>query len=190
MSRIIVKNGKMTVKLYSDEADSFLAKAIEKSKRYESLAPKNKSPYGFNHAHSQYVGMVAEHAAWLLFTEIEDMLQRDLKIDAAYQNPSRDGECDIYVNGLRIEVKSIKYGSWLNYGPCISTRQLKNIERKADVVIWLLYNEKQQEFSFEGFNYVKDISSVTPILTGDKSKVIINNHPVKELLHPLQDLKL
>ncbi|AXC39069.1 UNVERIFIED_ORG: hypothetical protein [Escherichia phage CMSTMSU] len=40
--RLVLKNGKMTVKLYKDEADSFMAKAIEKSERYKILAPANR----------------------------------------------------------------------------------------------------------------------------------------------------
>lgn len=188
--RLIVKNGKMTVKLYPDEADSFMAKAIEKSERYQILAPENKSPYGFNHAHSHFVGMVCEHASFVLFSEIESSTGIKLNIDPAFQCDGRDGECDIKVNGLRIEVKGIKYKSWKDFGPCVSTRQLKNIQKKADVILWVLYNEKKQEFTFEGFNYVKDISSIPVVLTGVPGRPLIENHPVINILRPLQELPL
>lgn len=190
MSRLIIKNNKMTVRLFTDEADSFMAKAISKSKRYEKIAPEHKSPYGFNHPHSHYVGLVAEHAAWVLFTEVEALTGRNLNIDPAYQNDQREGECDLYVGNTRIEVKGIKYGSWLRFGPCISTRQLKNIERKADVVLWALYNEKQQEFTFTGFNYVSDIRSLPTIITGAENRPKIENYPVLDIIKPVQDIIL
>lgn len=188
--RICLKNGKMNVKLHTDEADSFMAKAIEKSAKYQELAPANKSPYGFNHIHGHFVGLVCEHAAWVLFNEIESSTGLKLNIDPAFQNPGRERECDIKVNNLRIEVKGIKYKSWLKYGPCVSTRQLENIQKKADVVLWVLYNEKHQEFSFEGFNYVKDISTVPVILTGEADKPKIENHPVLSILKPLEELPI
>lgn len=188
--RLVLKNGKMTVTLHKDEADSFMAKARDKSERYKILAPAAKSPYGFNHVHGHYVGMVCEHASFVLFNEIENCSGIALDIDPAFQSDGRDGECDIKVNGLRIEVKGIKYKSWTDFGPCVSTRQLKNIEKKADVILWVLYNEKKQEFSFEGFNYVKDISSVPPILTGAPGRPMIENHPVISILKPLQELPL
>lgn len=180
----------MTIKLYNDEADSFMAKAIEKSQRYQILAPENKSPYGFNHPHSHYVGMVCEHAAFVLFNEIEASTGANLKIDPAFQYGNRDGECDITVNGLRIEVKGIKFKSWKDFGPCVSTRQYTNIVNKADVVLWVLYNEKKQEFSFEGFNYVRDISMQPIILTGVEGRPKIENYPVLDILLPLQELPI
>ncbi|ELW0836404.1 hypothetical protein ACRYKS_19790 [Escherichia coli] len=188
--RLVLKNGKMTVKLYKDEADSFMAKAIEKSERYKILAPASKSPYGFNHAHSHFVGMVCEHASFVLFNEIENYSGIALNIDPAFQSDGRDGECDIKVNNLRIEVKGIKYKSWTDFGPCVSTRQLKNIQKKADVILWVLYNEKKQEFTFEGFNYVKDISSIPVVLTGVPGRPMIENHPVLSIIKPLQELPL
>ncbi|WOL22945.1 hypothetical protein [Escherichia phage vB_EcoM_JNE01] len=188
--RLVIRDNKMIVKLNKDEADSFLAKAIEKSERYKVLAPDNKSPYGFNHIHGHFVGMVCEHASFVLFNEIENSTGIKLNIDPAFQSDGRDGECDILVNNLRIEVKGIKYKSWKDFGPCVSTRQLKNIQKKADVVLWVLYNEKKQEFSFEGFNYVKDISSVPVVLTGVPGRVMIENHPVLSIIKPLQELPL
>lgn len=190
MNRLTIKNNKMTVKLFNDEADSFMAKAIAKSEKYEKIANSSKSPYGFNHPHAHFVGMVAEHAAWVLFNEIEELTKKELKIDPAYQFEDRDSECDLYVNGLRIEVKGIKYGSWLQFGPCISTRQLKKIEKKADIVLWALYNERRQEFSFEGFNFVKDIRSLPTMVTGASGRPQIENYPVLDIIKPLQELSL
>lgn len=188
--RLSLKQGKMTIKLYSDEADSFMAKAIEKSELYKVLAPASRAPYGFNHTHSHFVGMVCEHAAYVLFTEIEDSIGKSLNIDPAFQDSNRDGECDLKVNGLRIEVKGIKYKSWKNFGPCVSTRQYDKILQKADVVLWVLYNEKKQEFSFEGFNYVNEIANQPIILTGVEGLPKIENYPVMDILRPLQELPI
>lgn len=190
MSRLTIKNDKMTIKLFNDEANSFMARAIAKSEKYERIASSSKSPYGFNHPHSHYVGLVAEHASWLLFNEIEDLIGRDLNIDPAFQSDKREAECDLYVNNLRIEVKGIKYGSWLRFGPCISTRQLDNIEKKADVVLWALYNERRQEFSFEGFNFVKQIRALPTLVTGAEGRPQIENYPVLDIIKPLQELIL
>ncbi len=188
--RLMLKNGKMTIKLCNDEADSFMAKAIEKSERYKVLAPEHKAPYGFNHPHSHFVGMVCEHAAFVLFNEIELSTGKNLNIDPIFQNSKRDGECDLKVNDLRIEVKGIKYKSWKDFGPCVSTRQYENIIKKADVVLWVLYNEKKQEFSFEGFNYVKDIGLQPIILTGVEGRPKIENYPVLDILKPLKELPI
>lgn len=188
MSRIIIRENKMKIRLHNDEADAFMSKAIAKSEKYNKLAPQNKSPYGFNHPHSHFVGLVAEHAAWVLFTEIESMLNTNLNIDPAFQDEKREGECDIYVQGKRIEVKGIKYGSWLRYGPCVSSRQLSKIQKKADIVLWALYNEKCQELTFEGFNLVSEISTLLPVLTGAEGKQKIENYPVISIIKPLQEL--
>lgn len=188
-SRIKIENNEMTIRLFKDEADSFMAKAIAKSQRYEKIMEGRKSPYGQNHAHSHFVGMVSEHAANILMQGIEELLGVDLNIDPAYQDESRDAECDLIVNGLRIEVKGIKYGSWVRFGPCISAAQRKNIERKADVVLWALYNERQQTFTFKGFNEVKDIATISTELTGPEGRQI-ENHPVLSIIKPLQEMKL
>jgi hypothetical protein len=190
MSRLTIKNDKMTVKLFSDEADSFMAKAIAKSEKYERIASAAKSPYGFNHPHAHFVGMVAEHASWILFNEIEELLGKPLDVDPAFQFENREAECDLYVNGLRIEVKGIKYGSWLTFGPCVSTRQLKKIEKKADIVLWALYNERRQEISFEGYNFVKDIRALETVITGAVGRPQIENYPVLNIIKPLQELAL
>lgn len=187
-SRIVINNNKMTIRLHRDEAESYLAVANEKSKKFERLNTPEKSPYGQNHPHSHYVGLVTEHAAWVLFTEIEHMLGIDLNIDPAFKDPTRESECDIYVAGKRIEVKGIKYGAWKNFGPCISTKQLPKIKKKADIVLWVLYNEKSQEMTFVGFNEVKDITSVQPIFTGKEGRPKIENYPVKDLIKELQEL--
>lgn len=190
MNRLSIKNDKMSIKLYEDEANAFMAKAIAKSEKYEKIASANKSPYGFNHPHAHFVGMVAEHASYVLFSEIEEIIGRKLDIDPAFQFDNRDAECDLYVNGLRIEVKGIKYGSWLRFGPCISTRQLKKIEKKADIVLWALYNERRQEFSFEGFNYVHEIRDLPTMITGAEGRPQIENYPVLNIIKPLQELSL
>lgn len=187
-SRLVIRDEKMKIRLENDEADSFMSKAVAKSEKYNILAPANKSPYGFNHAHSHFVGLVAEHATWILFTEIEQLLGINLNIDPAYQDERREGECDLYVGGKRIEVKGIKYGSWLKFGPCISSRQLPKIEKKADIVVWALYNERYQEFTFEGYNLVSEISSVQTVMTGAEGKPKIENYPVMDLLKPMQEL--
>lgn len=187
--RLRIENNKMIVKLYNDEADAFMAKAIAKSERYEGIMKGRKSPYGQNHPHSHFVGMVAEHATLVLMEEIEELIGKDLSIDAAFQDDTRESECDLIVSGLRIEVKCIKYGSWIRFGPCISAAQLKNIQKKADVVIWALYNERQQTFTFEGFNEVKDIANIPTEMTGVDGRDKIENHPVMSIMKPLQEMK-
>lgn len=190
MTRLVVKNDKMTLALGQSEAKSYMSKAKAKSERYTKISPDHKSPYGFNHPHSHFVGMIAEHSAWVLFDEIQHILRRDLKIDPAFQDDTRDAECDLIVNNLRIEVKGIQQRSWNRFGPCISTRQLRNIQRKADVVLWVLYDEHHQAVSFEGFNYVKDITSVPTKFTAGKGKEPIENYPVLDIIKPLQELPL
>lgn len=187
-SRIKVSNENMSIRLYRDEADSLWAKAIQKSEKFEKMVAKDRSPYGFNHPHSHFVGVVAEHASWILFTEIEEMLGIDLKIDAAFKDESRERECDIYVGGKRVEIKGIKYGSWDTYGPCISARQLNKIKRKADIVLWVLLNEKTKEATFMGYNEVSEIESINPILTGPEHTQKIKNYPVISLIKNLTEL--
>lgn len=188
MSRITVKNNKMVVQLYQDEAQAFFAKARAKSEKYTNLSPNHVSPYGFNHVHSHLVGMVTEHASWVLFTEIEDMLKVDLSIESPFQDIERDSECDIIVGGLRIEVKGIKQNAWNRYGPCISKRQLGKIERKADIVLWALYDERTQAVTFQGWNPVSEVRSLQPVFTGDTGREV-ENYQVLKLLRPLDKLE-
>ena len=188
-TRLQIVNDKMSIQLSKDEADAYMAKAIAKSQRYETLMQGRKSPYGQNHTHSHYVGMVAEHASLVLMEEIENLVGHNLNIDAVFQDDTRDAECDLVVNGLRIEVKCIKYGSWVRYGPCITAAQRKSIENKADVVLWALYNERQQSFTFEGFNHVADIASIPSVMTGPVDR-LVENHPVLSIIKPLQEMKL
>lgn len=190
MTRLVAHNDKMTLQLETLEAQSYMEKAVQKSKRYTAISPDHKSPYGFNHAHSHFVGMIAEHSAGVLFTEIEEIIGKDLNIDLVFKDENRDGSCDIIVNGLRIEVKGITPRSWRQFGPCISTRQLRNIQRKADIVLWVQFDERKQFVTFEGFNYVKDITSVPTKFTAGKGKTPIENYPVLEIIHPLQELPL
>lgn len=189
MARLFVENDRMQLQLYSDEAQSFMAKAIAKSEKYSKIMEGRQAPYGQNHVHSHYIGMVSEHAAFVLMNEIEDLIGAKFTIDPVFQNEERDRECDIVVNGTRIEVKGIKRDSWNRYGPCITVAQRKNIERKADVVLWVQYNEKTDVATFNGFNYVKDIKRIEPVFTGPPGR-LIENHQVLDIIHPLQDLKL
>lgn len=189
-TRLIIRENKMKIRLHQDEAESFMAKASAKADKYNKLAPEDKSPYGFNHAHSHLVGMAAEHAAWILFNEVEMLSGTDLNIDPAFQDERREGECDIYVAGKRIEVKGIKYGSWLRFGPCISARQLPKIQKKADIVLWALYNERCQEFTFEGYNFVEEITTLDTVMTGAEGRPKIENYPVLPIIKPMQKLLL
>ncbi|WEM33481.1 hypothetical protein EJP02_420 [Escherichia phage EJP2] len=188
-TRLKIVDNKMSISLFKDEADSYMAKAMAKSQRYNNMLNGRKAPYGQNHPHSHYVGMVAEHATLVLMEEIEQLLNIDMKIDAVFLDDKRDKECDIVVNGLRIEVKCIKYGSWVKFGPCITAAQRKNIERKADVVLWAVYNERKQSFTFEGFNRVEDIANIPTEMTGVQGREKIENHPVMSIIKPLQEMQ-
>lgn len=189
MSRLIIRENKMKIRLTDPEAASLLEQAAIKSEKFSVISPDGVSPYGQNHTHSHMVGLAAEHATLILFKEIEQITGLDLQIDAAFLDERREGECDIYVGGKRIEVKGIKYGAWLRYGPCISSRQLPKIQRKADIVIWALYNERIQEFTFEGYNKVEDIHLIEPVMTGPDNRPKIENYPVRDIMSPLQELR-
>lgn len=187
MTRYRINNNEMKVKIFQDEYHSFMATAIDKSQRYKTIA-KDNSPYGFNHPHSHIVGLVSEHASLLLFRGIEENLGTNFNIDAVFQDNTRDSECDLVVCGTRIEVKGIKYKSWLEYGPCISTSQYFRIKKKADIILWGLYNEKQNEVTFKGYNTVRDISRIKPVLTGPEGKQIMN-YKVLDIMKPLDKLQ-
>ena len=189
MSRLIIRENKMKIRLSETEAASLLEQAAINSEKFSAISPDGVAPYGHNHTHSHMVGLAAEHATLILFQEIEKITGLDLQIDAAFQDERREGECDIYVGGKRIEVKGIKYGAWLRYGPCISSRQLPKIQRKADIVIWALYNERIQEFTFEGYNKVDEIHLIDPIMTGPDNRPKIENYPVRDIMSPLQELR-
>ncbi len=188
MSRIIFRGEKMKIRLTQEEVDILTEKALIKTEKFNRISPDETSPYGFNHIHSHLVGLVAEKASHILFTEIEKMLGINLNIDAAYDDERREGECDLYVGGIRIEVKGIKYGSWLRYGPCISSRQLPKVQRKADVVLWALYNERVHELTFEGYTVVPEIPAIEPLMTGREGNMI-PNYPVMSIMKPLETLK-
>ncbi|WNA16176.1 hypothetical protein XaC1_541 [Xanthomonas phage XaC1] len=188
MSRYRIFNEDIKVKIFNSEYELFCEQAEVKAKKYQNIA-RSKSPYGFNTAHSHIVGLVTEYAALLMFKGIEETNGIELNIDPVFQDNTRDSQCDIVVNNLRIEVKGIKYKSWVEYGPCISNIQYDRLLKKADVVLWALYNERQQEVTFKGFNRVSDISTLRPVLTGPEGKQILN-YKVLDLVKPLKELNI
>lgn len=188
MNRYRIFEDDIKVKIFDSEYKEFCALAELKAKKYQNIA-KNKSPYGFNTAHSHIVGLVTEYAGLLMFRGLEKTYNKNLNIDPVFQDSTRDSECDIIVNSNRIEIKGIKYKAWTEYGPCISTVQYNRLLKKADVVLWALYNERQQEVTFKGFNRVHDIKSIEPVMTGPEGKQILN-YKVLSIMNPLKELNI
>jgi hypothetical protein len=81
---------------------------------------------------SHYVGKIGELAAfiWLRDAGLNPVLN---VID-----PKADKLCDIETDVGRIEVKTWKEKHWDDLGRAITVSQLSSIQKKADVVLWVV----------------------------------------------------
>lgn len=187
----VALNNKMqfTVKLTKEEVDYFLPLAEEKSKKYSEISPDKTSPYGFNHVHSHHVGMQAEFAAHEFLKWVSSSTGIELDIEPIYQNPKRDGEADLKLNGTRIDVKCLGRKAFYDYGPGISARQYDRLCIKAEVVMWLVYDTKKRLFTIVGYNYMKDVRDIIPVQNLNKETgQRIENYPVIDIMQDIQML--
>jgi hypothetical protein len=59
------------------------------------------------------------------------------RCDATYADASRVSQCDIIVNDvLRVEIKTWSACHWHDLGRCIAVKQLEDVKRKCDIVLW------------------------------------------------------
>lgn len=191
MSKFMVDENLFKIEFTEDEINSIREKAELKSKKYEILNANNSkaTPYGFNNVHSHLVGLVCEYGAHRLFEEVSKMCG-NFSIDPVYLDESRDGEADIIINNIRIEVKGMKSASWAKFGPCINIKQKSSIERKSDIVLFAVFHEKKRRVEFRGYINTSDINNVKPIRTENSQGKRSLNFPVISELKDVSTLTL
>lgn len=155
------------------------AVAQQKYLRWHKTNEKNPSPYMINSYHAQVIGSAGEFATYKLMQDFVKLValkyKRYMKIDPAFMDDHREGECDLIVNGLRCEVKTLIWKDWVNYGPCITAAQRPRIEAKADVIIWVVHNKARRVGAVMGFTPVSEIASVPAAYTGIGDRKIFNH---------------
>lgn len=153
--------------------------AQQKYLRWHKTNEKNPSPYMINSYHAQVVGSAGEFATYKLMKDFVKLValkhKRFMKIDPAFMDDHREGECDLIVNGLRCEVKTLIWKDWVNYGPCITAAQRPRIENKADIIIWVVHNKARRVGAVMGFTPVPEIASVPAAYTGCAERKIFNH---------------
>ena len=165
----------MRVPLTSVEVQQLNILAQEKCIRWERAT---NTPYKTNSLHTQFIGLAGELSVHILMQEFQERMKErmvDITIDPAYKDVAREGESDIIVNGVRCEVKTVKWIDWITYGPCVTSQQLSRIEAKADVIIWVVFNEKKSIGGVMGYTLVNTIRAVPPMLTGIPGRMVMNH---------------
>lgn len=183
INKTVMRIGTRTVSIREDSISVHLPQkvltaawnAAEKaSAHYAAMVDLAKSPYGDNSVERHYNGKIGEFGAHYLFGRLGPMFHREIPMDPIFMDEARDSECDLVVNGLRIEIKTWRPVDYNSYGPCIAERQAKKLAKKADVVVYCCYNHNTNEFALRGWNYVQDIDGIEPVLTGRPGKQVLN----------------
>lgn len=105
------------------------------------------------------------------------------KLDAVFRDLTREGECDLMIGELRLEVKTWSIKHWEKSGRCVIPKQLPWIAKKADSILWVTIDRELEPplAVIQGFNNVGEIRAYEPIHTPTLN---ILNHQV-----PLSDLR-
>ncbi len=139
-----------------------LAEAKQLSKEtYEKF--KTRAGYYNNSPNSHLKGKLGEIAVELYFKTLE------LECEAIFRDLSRDRECDLLVNGHRIEVKTWSSEYWSEMGRCIAVGQLQTLTAKADSVVWCTTDYSGFGLpivQLQGWNSIHEIQDAPIKLTG------------------------
>ena len=135
---------------------------------------------------SHFVGKIGELAAfiWLREAGLNPVLN---VID-----PRADKLCDIQSDVGRIEVKTWKEKHWDELGRAITVSQLSSIQKKADVVLWVVAKDVEAEelhVAIKGWNAVSELDMKEPLMTGAVGRQVYNYQLAVEQLHGIDQLK-
>lgn len=168
---------RMILDVPQSSIDEAKALATESAAKYQNLVAKNKAPYHQNTVHSHFIGKIGEIGAALAFQGLKSFAQSDVEIDEVFRDANRDRECDLIINGLRVEVKCWKPYAIEQYGPCISDRQAVKLHKKCDAVVYATFDQRTKEFQLIGWNTMDDIAETPAVLTGPADR------PEKQVLN-------
>jgi len=82
-----------------------------------------------NTLRSHIVGKLGELA-------VEMWATPKFQVDSVFRDPARIAECDLIIDGLRIDVKTWSESSWVELGRCVRPTQLASHIRKTDLFLW------------------------------------------------------
>jgi len=177
-NNVFVNQSDRSVRVHLDAMDEarITKIATDKHRRWSSTTDTS---YRINNMHSKLVGVAGEisvHRLMEKFAEIaKERHNRIINIDPIYLDEKREGACDILVNGVRCEVKTLVWRDWVQFGPCIVAEQRRRIEQKADIIIWVVHNKSRRSSSIMGFTPVDEIASVPATYTGVPEHRIFNH---------------
>lgn len=169
-----IKPDSIATKLTQTTLDAAMASAKDSAAKYQALVRMSKAPYCNNDVSRHFIGKVGEYGSSQVFEQLQSVFGQQLTIDNVFKDESRDSECDLIVNGLRVEIKTWKPWAFNTYGPCISDRQAKKLNKKCEVVVYAVYDQDTKHFALRGWNYTKDIDGVKAKLTGTPGKQVLN----------------
>ena len=132
---------------------------------------RNNPGHYRNTANSHLVGHLGEFAAFIWLRD------NGFEPEAAFSDPTKNRDPDIFTNVGRIEVKTWKAEFWDDWGRCVSVSQLASVKRKADLIIWCVADEIESDtpkIEFKGWSEVSDIENLEPKMTGKESRQIYN----------------
>ena len=170
----VIKEDRISIELPQRVLNAALEAAKKSAAHYSALVDLGKAPYGDNSVERHYNGKIGELGAHYLFTRLCVSIGKEIAIDPVFMDDARDAECDLIVEGLRIEIKSWRPADYEHYGPCIAERQAKKLAKKCSVILYATYNHATNEFCLRGFNFTEDVEGVVPVLTGRIGKQVLN----------------
>jgi hypothetical protein len=147
------------------EADDLAQQTFEKF--------KNQNGYYNNTANSHLKGRLGEMAVEQLCEELS------LDFESVFRDLSRDKECDLVVNSLKIEVKTWSTSYWDDMGRCIAVGQLGTLQKKANYIIWCTTNYSGDGVAvveIQGWNFVSEIEDAPVRWTGPVQGRQVKNH--------------
>jgi hypothetical protein len=146
---------------------------------------RNNPGHYRNTANSHLVGHLGEFAAFIWLRD------NGFEPEAAFSDPSKDREPDIFTNVGRIEVKTWSERYWDQWGRCVSVSQYASIKRKADFIFWLSVDEVESEtpkVKFRGWCEVNIFEGMSPIMTGDSGREVRNYQLEPSQLNPVEEM--
>lgn len=145
-----------------------------------------------NNAHAHYENTPAKHQIGKLGEAgVEEWLRRaGVEVDAVFRDLDREGECDLVVAGVRIEVKSWTAEYWEPWGRCATPAQIPWIADKADLILWITVARANDRATIrvQGWSKPAEVGTYSPTYTGPKWKPIRNRQVPLDRMHSPSEL--
>lgn len=156
----------------------------------------HKSPYGTNSIKIHEIGKLGEIGLYSNLVQSYPDLEivptfklDDLEADIIIKSNNPD------VKDLRIEVKSSKNVVWNQLHATVNARQVHNIKKKSDIVVYCSVHTVKGIIHIEGFNYTDDahedfVNCEVMVQTTKRGNTVmsfvLNERPLDELIQLIE----